>query len=93
MKDECNSLNEKSFNLEDEEISIYLQQKEGLIRTDYPPETDTETFTLADVYEQYQSFDGLIYVFADGGLSGEIYRCNNYGKGNWQKYAITQGYA
>ena len=92
MKNEFNSLNEKSFNLEDEEISIYLQQKEGLIRTAYP-ETIAGMFTLADVYEQYQSFDGLIYVFADGGLSGEIYRCNNYGKGNWQKYAITQGYA
>lgn len=92
MADEFNTLNGKSFDSEDDGISIYLQQKEGLIRTDHP-ETTTGTFTLTDVYEKYQSFNGLIYVVADGGLRGEIYRCNNYGKGKWQKYAITQGYA
>lgn len=85
-------LSEKAFDLIGDSVTIYLEKKEGLIRVDYP-NIMADTFTLGDVYEAYQSFDGLIYVFADGGLRGEIYRCNNYGKGKWQKYAITQGYA
>lgn len=46
--------------------------------------------TLRAIYERYKHVD-MIYVVADGMLSGTIYRCGNYGKGEWQKYATTQG--
>ncbi|QXJ59389.1 hypothetical protein J9537_00950 [Enterococcus raffinosus] len=75
-----------------ESIEIFLEIAWGLKRVDYPNETG-EPITLDDVYKCYKHHEGLIYVFCDGGLRGTIYRCNNYEKGLWQKYATTQGYA
>lgn len=48
--------------------------------------------TLWQIYERYKSAT-FIYVVVDGMLSGTIYRCGNYGDGEWQQYAKTQGMA
>ena len=87
-----NKLSQKRFDPVNECIAIYLDKEQGLILVDCPELTDGQ-FTLGDVYKKYESFESLIYVVYEGGLSGTIYRCNNYGKGIWQEYAKTQGYA
>lgn len=48
--------------------------------------------TLHDIYLQYPNAV-MIYVIVDGFMSGVIYRCGNYGDGEWQQYAVTQGMA
>lgn len=48
--------------------------------------------TLEKIYEQF-GMKTMIYVIVDGYLSGVIYRCGNYGDGEWQKYATTMGMA
>jgi len=87
-----NTLSNIELDVNGQSVTIYLETGRDMVGADHPESTDG-TFTLEDVYETYKFFDGLIYVFADGGLRGKIYRCNNYGKGIWQEYAITQGYA
>lgn len=52
--------------------------------------------TLEKIYEQFGEQFGMktmIYVIVDGYMSGAIYRCGNYGDGEWQKYATTMGMA
>lgn len=48
--------------------------------------------TLEKIYEQF-GMKTMIYVIVDGYFSGVIYRCGNYGDGEWQKYATTMGMA
>ncbi|MCD7132982.1 hypothetical protein LTY57_08310 [Limosilactobacillus balticus] len=47
---------------------------------------------MHDIYLQYPNAV-MIYVIVDGFMSGVIYRCGNYGDGEWQQYAVTQGMA
>lgn len=69
------------------DISIYLD------RGDYWQQVyvDLPT-TLGQIYEQFKT-ERMIYVIVDGYLSGVIYRCGNYGDGEWQEYARTMGMA
>ncbi|QXJ59381.1 hypothetical protein J9537_00910 [Enterococcus raffinosus] len=73
-------------------VDIFLENSNGLERVFYPADEKNQ-FTLEDIYIAFNDHPMMIYVFCDRGLNGEIYRCGNYGKGIWQKYAVTQGYA
>lgn len=48
--------------------------------------------TLDEIAEQIET-DGIIYVWVESGLSGEIYLHNNAGDGRWVKHGETRGYA
>ncbi|MDR2833462.1 MAG: hypothetical protein LBV67_07090 [Streptococcaceae bacterium] len=53
--------------------------------------------TLNQIYKRYMPDNehlGMLYVFTDHGLRGAIYRAGNYTpRSDWQKYAVTEGYA
>lgn len=48
--------------------------------------------TLNEIAEQI-STPGVIYVWIELGLRGEIYMYNNYGDGKWYEHGKTKGYA
>ncbi|HJA24422.1 MAG TPA: hypothetical protein H9958_09515 [Candidatus Limosilactobacillus intestinavium] len=69
------------------DVSIYLDRGEywQQVYVDLPT-------TLGQIYEHFKN-ERMIYVIVDEYLSGVIYRCGNYGNGEWQKYATTMGMA
>ena len=69
------------------DVSIYLDRGEywQQVYVDLPT-------TLSQIYKQFKN-EQMIYVIVDGYMSGVIYRCGNYGDGEWQKYATTMGMA
>lgn len=73
-------------------VNIYIETEKGLIQQPKPYTGET-AMTLQQIYEYYPTEIGMLYVFCDRGLSGNIYRCGNYGAGIWQEYAVTKGYA
>lgn len=68
-------------------ISIFLDRGEywQQVYVDLPT-------TLGQIYKQFKN-EQMIYVIVDGYIGGVIYRCGNYGDGEWQKYATTMGMA
>lgn len=48
--------------------------------------------TLDEVAKQIGT-NGIIYIWTEGGLRGEIYLYNNAGDGKWVKHGETRGYA
>lgn len=73
-------------------VCIFLDTELGLMRVDYPSSAG-EPMSLNDIYDSFKDHEQMIYVVSDGSFAGSIFRCGNYEKGVWQKYAVTQGFA
>lgn len=58
-------------------------------------EFSEKKMSLKEIYEYCNKKypNTMIYVVDDLGTHGVIYRCGNYGDGEWQRYALTEGYA
>lgn len=87
-KKRMNNLNQ--IKIEDDgahDVSIYIDKGDywRQVYVDLPT-------TLGQIYKQFRDAP-MIYVIVDGYMSGVIYRCGNYGNGEWQKYATTMGMA
>lgn len=69
------------------DVSIYIDKGDfwQQVYVDLPT-------TLGKIYKQFRDAP-MIYVIVDGYMSGVIYRCGNYGDGEWQEYARTMGMA
>lgn len=82
--------------LPQETVSVWIKRSDSMMkRVAFYYAQDTPS--LNEIYETYKldsPFDhSIIYVFADDGRSGRIYRCGNYTTGQWDMYAKTTGYA